>query len=345
MLYFTIIKIEHLKKKIHLRNKPNEFKNMIHSESSFHEIIDLNGSKHDIFKTLYFPTEKEAKATILILHGMQEHSGRYDDFARFLAAKGFLVMTYDHIGHGRSVKNKGALGYIQRQNPGVRLVDDGIEMAQLLANQYPHLPHFIIGHSMGSFITRCIVQEIGNLFCGVVLIGTGTMDQAAIIGERLLGLLNKILPKRKSTLINYSFGAFNNLKFKDEPNQKNSNWLSLAKENRDHFIADTLCGIPFSNNAFYATAYVANRGSGPNWTDHIPTTLPFLLESGEEDPIGNFGKGVIKTVQDLTTHGNNDVKYHLYPKMRHELLNESIKDEVYQEIVLWLDSKLHSPNT
>ncbi|MNL02285.1 lysophospholipase L2 [compost metagenome] len=313
---------------------------MIHSESSFQEITDINGSKHDIFNTLYFTSEVDTKATILILHGMQEHSGRYDDFARFIAAKGFLVMTYDHLGHGRSVKNKDALGYIQRQNPGARLVDDGIEMAQLLAKHYPDRPHFIIGHSMGSFITRCILQEIGNLFCGVVLIGTGTMDRSAIVAERLLGLLNKILPTRKSNLINYSFGAFNNIKFKDEPNQKNNNWLSLAKENRDHFIADTLCGIPFSNNAFYATLYVANRGSGPNWTNNIPTSLPFLLESGQEDPIGNFGDGVIKTAQDLLSHGNTDVQYHLYPKMRHELLNESIKDEVYQEIVLWLDSKL-----
>lgn len=313
---------------------------MIHLESTFHEITDVNGLKHDIFKTLYFSSRKDIKATVIILHGMQEHSGRYDDFARFLATKGFLVMTYDHLGHGRSVKNKNALGYIQRENPGMRLVDDGIEMSQLLAEQYPQIPHFIIGHSMGSFITRCVIQEIGHLFSGVVLIGTGTMDKAAFIGERLLGLLNKMLPKRRSNLINYSFGIFNNIKFKDEPNQKNSNWLSLAKDNRDHYIADTLCGIPFSNNAFYATAYIANRGSGPNWTEGIPITLPFLLESGEEDPIGNFGKGVIKTAQDLLTHGNVDVKYHLHSKMRHELLNEKIKDQVFQEITLWLESKV-----
>ncbi|KKX47826.1 alpha/beta hydrolase [Sphingobacterium sp. IITKGP-BTPF85] len=116
--------------------------------------------------------------------------------------------------------------------------------------------------------------------------------------------------------------------------------MSLAKENRDHFLADTLCGIPFSNNAFYATAYVANRGSGPNWTDGIPNQLPFLLESGKEDPIGNFGKGVIKTAEDLMDHGNQDVKYHLHPMMRHELLNESIKEKVYIEILQWLESKL-----
>jgi len=313
---------------------------MIHLESSFHEITDTIGGTHDIFKTLYFPTEKKAKATILILHGMQEHSGRYDDFARFLATNGFVVMTYDHLGHGRSVKNKDALGFIQRENPGVRLVDDGIEMARLISKQYPDLPHFIIGHSMGSFITRCVLQEIGDLFHGAVLIGTGTMDKAAVVGERLLALLNKMFPKIRSSFINHSFGAFNNKKFKDEPNQKNSNWLSLAKENRDHFLADTLCGIPFSNNAFYATAYVANRGSGPNWTDGIPNQLPFLLESGEEDPIGNFGKGVIKTAQDLIDHGNQDVKYHLHPMMRHELLNESIKEKVYIEILQWLESKL-----
>lgn len=313
---------------------------MIHLESSFHEIKDSNGSTHDIFNTVYFPSEKKAKATILILHGMQEHSGRYDDFARFLATNGFLVLTYDHLGHGRSVKNKDALGFIQQENPGIRLIDDGIEMAKLLTKQFSELPHFIVGHSMGSFITRCMLQEIGDLFNGAVLIGTGTMDKAAVIGERLFALLNKMLPKTRSTFINHSFSMFNNKKFKDEPNQKNSNWLSLAKENRDHFLADTLCGIPFSNNAFYATAYVANRGSGPKWTNGIPTTLPFLLESGENDPIGNFGKGVIKTAEDLRANGNTDVQYHLYPEMRHELLNESIRDQVYLEILNWIENKV-----
>lgn len=313
---------------------------MVNPESGFYEITDPKGNTHDIFRTLYYPALEEAKATILLLHGMQEHSGRYDNFARYLSTKGYIVMTYDHLGHGRSVKNKSFLGFIQTENPGQRLVDDAIEMAHLVAQMYPNLPHFIIGHSMGSFITRCVLQEIGELFLGVVLIGTGTMNSAALIGEKLLSLLNKVLPQRKFTLFNKTFSIVNNRKFKDEPNQQNTNWLSLAKDNRDHFLADDLCGIPFSNNAFYATAYVANRGSGPNWTKGIPTNIPFLLESGEQDPIGNFGKGVIQTVKDLTDHGNLDVQYHLYPKMRHELLNEPIKAQVYQEIEQWLSKKL-----
>lgn len=289
----------------------------------------IDGFHHDNFYTLYTPPLKVPKATILILHGMQEHSGRYNELAPFLQLKGFAVLTYDHLGHGKSVKDENDFGFFQKKKPAQRLIDDAANMAQLLDTLFPTVPHFIIGHSMGSFITRCLLQEKSKKFNGAIIVGTGGKIKGGGMLRSYLSIKNVLTPHAKNKIINHTFSKVNNKKFKKEEDADGTNWLSVRKENRENFKNDPLNGHNFSNNGFYGLLQLQTRATRSSWAKNISKSLPLLFISGEDDPIGNFGKGVLKTVQSLKNDGFLDVQYQLYPNARHEILNEEKRQEVF----------------
>lgn len=280
--------------------------------------------------------EDEIKATLIIVHGMQEHSGRYENFAKYLADKGILVLLYDHLGHGKTAKIEEDYSFFCLDNPKENLIKTAKELAKLLENKYPLLPHFILGHSMGSFITRCLLQEYGNHFDGAIIMGTGGRIPGIKLLSSFLSLLNKLIPHKRSQLLNTIFLKSNNKHFQNEENFQETNWLSLDELNRLNFLKDPLCGIPFTVNGFCTLINLNIQATKKNWAKAIPQSLPIYFVSGADDPIGDFGKGVLQSYEDLKQNGFQHVTMKLYPNLRHEILNESIKDEVYQDIVDWL---------
>ena len=291
-------------------------------------------SEPQLFHTLFTPEAIPPKATLLIIHGMQEHSGRYAEIAAYFADRGFAVLTYDHLGHGRSVKDKKDIGFFQLNRPDKRLIDDAETMAGYLHRQYPDVAHFVLGHSMGSFITRCLLQRISSRFTGAVITGTGGPLAGISLIKGYLSLANKIAPHHP-TYLNTLFNKVNNGHFKNDQDFSDTSWLSLNPVNRKAFTEDKLCGVPFTNNAFYALFSIYQKATARHWADSISKSFPILLISGQNDPIGDFGKGVMKTVDDLKQDGFTHISYKLYPEMRHEILNEEIKEEVFQEIDEW----------
>lgn len=280
--------------------------------------------------------ENEIKATFFIIHGMQEHSGRYENFAKYLADKGILVLLYDHLGHGKTAKIEEDYSFFCLDNPKENLINTAKELANLLENEYPLLPHFILGHSMGSFITRCLLQEYGDHFDGAIIMGTGGRIPGIKLLSSFLSLLNKLIPHKRSQLLNTIFSKSNNKYFKNEENFHETNWLSLDELNRLNFLKDPLCGIPFTVNGFYTLINLNIQAIKKNWAKAIPQSLPIYFVSGADDPIGDFGKGVLQSYEDLKQNGCQLVTMKLYPNLRHEILNESIKNEVYQDIIDWL---------
>ncbi|WP_314242957.1 alpha/beta hydrolase [Empedobacter tilapiae] len=280
--------------------------------------------------------EEEIKATLLIIHGMQEHSGRYENFAKYLADKGILVLLYDHLGHGKTAKIEKDYSFFSLENPKKKLIGNAKIMTKWLEDQYPLLPHFILGHSMGSFITRCLLQEYGNHFDGAIIMGTGGRIPGINLLSSFLSLLNKLIPHKRSQLLNTIFSKSNNKHFKNEENFHETNWLSLDELNRLNFLKDPLCGIPFTVNGFYTLINLNIQATKKNWVKAIPQSLPIYFVSGADDPIGDFGKGVLQSYKDLEQNGFEKVSIKLYPNLRHEILNESIRDEVYQDIIDWL---------
>ncbi|WP_292009630.1 alpha/beta fold hydrolase [Chryseobacterium sp.] len=304
---------------------------MIRQQSEYLSIAQISLK---LFYTLFFP-EKEIKATLLIIHGMQEHSGRYTKIAEYFASQGIAVLTYDHVGHGRSIINKKDLGFFQHHQPDEKLISDAAKMGEHLADQYPDVPHFILGHSMGSFITRCLLQKNSSLFAGAIITGTGGSLTGIGLLKGYFSLANMIAP-HKRTFFNYLFNSINNRHFKKDKDYNSTSWLSLNPANRNSFSHDKLCGIPFSNNAYYALFSIYKKATSRNWAKNIPTSFPFLFISGENDPIGDFGKGVKQTVNNLQKDGFKDVTLLLYPDMRHEILNEEIRKGILQEIHNWI---------
>ncbi|WP_250252988.1 alpha/beta fold hydrolase [Chryseobacterium sp. Marseille-Q3244] len=280
-------------------------------------------------------TPQTAKATLLIVHGMQEHSGRYSEIAEYFANHGIAVLTYDHLGHGKSVKDKNEIGFFQVDKPDERLIADAEMMADHLAAQYPDVPHFILGHSMGSFITRCLLQKAGHKFAGAIITGTGGPLPGIDVLRGYLFLANAIAPKHR-TFLNSVFTKVNNKHFKKDKDFSDTSWLSINPKNRTAFEQDELCGIPFTHNAFYTLFTVYKRATSRNWASSISPSFPFLFVSGQNDPIGDFGKGVTLTINNLKSDGFQDVETKIYPEMRHEILNEEIREQVLSEIYDWM---------
>ncbi|MCA6068409.1 alpha/beta hydrolase [Chryseobacterium sp. RG1] len=290
-------------------------------------------NESQLFYTLFSP--ETTKATLLIVHGMQEHSGRYVEIAEYFAAHGIAVLTYDHLGHGKSTKEKKDIGFFQLEKPDERLIADSEMMANHLAEQFPDVPHFILGHSMGSFITRCLLQKASNKFSGAIITGTGGPLPGINILIAYLSLANAISP-RHLTFLNSVFTSVNNKHFKKDKDFSNTSWLSINPENRKAFEQDKLCGIPFTNNAFYTLFTIYKKATTRNWASSISKSFPFLFVSGQNDPIGDFGKGVMRTVNNLKIDSFQNVEVKLYPEMRHEILNEKIREEILNEIYHWI---------
>ncbi|WP_341906860.1 alpha/beta hydrolase [Fluviicola taffensis] len=308
---------------------------MIRQTSGFTDKITNSGTEQAIFYSLFQAEEKPVKATVLILHGMQEHSGRYTDFARFLAESGYAVLTYDHAGHGKTAASKSHHGYFHANNAAKRVVDDAEKIAEILEQEFPNIPHFVIGHSMGSFITRCLLQQASHKFDGAIIVGTGGKQFIAPIARFVFSILNSLAPQKRSKKLNRFFNNLNNKQFKGDTSE--TRWLSVNKANQIAFVKDELCGIPFTNNGFHTLLTLNVKSTKNDWADKISRELPFLFVSGAEDPIGDFGKGVTQTVENMQKEGFSKTRLLLYPKMRHEILNEDIKQVVFEDIRNWLD--------
>lgn len=317
------------------------FRQMIKENSGYQLSIRKDEKSHKLYYNLYQPEDHSSiKGTILILHGMQEHSGRYAEFARFLANQGFAVAAYDHLGHGKTAQKEEDHGFFVSRNAREQVVIDAENMAAYLEHKFPNVPHFVLGHSMGSFITRCLLQQAHQRFDGAVIVGTGGKIKGIKFGKALLAVLNKIAPRYRNRFINDAFSKMNNVRFKHEENHKNTNWLSVNKENRDSFLQDELCGIPFTHNGFHTLVSLNMDATKRNWAKGIIKKFPLFFVSGADDPIGNYSKGVLETVENLKTDGFQDVNVKIYNNMRHEILNETGKEEVFNDIASWISDRL-----
>ena len=309
-------------------------------EYDYYSAHDSKKGTTRLFYNLYTPLSKTIEGTVLIIHGMKEHSGRYAALSQFLAEQGFLVLGYDHIGHGHSVEHEFDLGFIRKDAPEELLVEHSIQMLKVLQEKRPNVPHFVLGHSMGSFITRLLLKEESHNLTGAIIVGTGDRNISADASKPLFRLLNRLKPTDKNKIINETFDKMNNARFKDEPEASSTSWLSLDPTNREAFAKDPLCGVPFSNNGFYGLIMLNTLATQRKWADSLPRNFPLLFVSGEADPIGDFGNGVKKIVETLHEDNFDDVTLHLYPQMRHEILNESIKERVYNEIMSWIRHRI-----
>lgn len=284
----------------------------------------------------YFQPKSIPIASLLVVHGMAEHQGRYAEFAQFLADHDIAVMTFDHLGHGQQAKDTDTLGFMGNPEPNENMLTHVMNHADRLASEYPDIPQFILGHSMGSFITRCLLGRYGKMFDGAIIMGTSATNPLNTLAVPLTQRLNSLASHRTNPVLDKLLNKLNNFPFRHEQDLQGFNWLNSDANAVKTYLADPLCGFPFTNNGYAALMTLMAEGTGKHWADDIPTTLPLLFVSGKDDPIGQMGKGIPTIVNDLKHRHFTHITVKQYPMMRHEILQELERQQVYDDILTWL---------
>ena len=298
-------------------------------------------SSHDEGKqlntTVFLPEEGEPKAVVVLLHGLAEHFGRYRRFAKALTAEGFALCGHDHLGHGAAVP-EGERGFFKNQDGWETVCRDAASLVKAMRKDYPTCPIILMGHSMGSFMARTIYLRSLAPIDGLILSGTGNMSGITVTGGKLVGkwiALWRGKDKVSPLLTSLALGAYDK-PFKGEG--KNA-WISSQKDEIARYNADPLCGFPVKIGMFLdmfdGLSYIFKKKN----IRLADKTVPILLVSGKDDPVGDMGKGVTKAYKAFCDVGVQDVSMILYDGCRHEILNDSCREVTERDILAWLSEK------
>ena len=282
--------------------------------------------------------EGSPRGVVQIVHGVAEHIGRYDPVARFLASHGYVVCGEDHLGHGLTAGGK--FGYFGPKNGWDLVARDVRRLRELEGEKYPTLPYVILGHSMGSFLTRTYLIRWPGTVSAAVLSGTGQESPAAVASGKALSaaLCRTKGPDYVSRRLNdLPFGSYNRA-FK--PNRTTSDWISRDGAAVDAYLADPLCGFLITAAMFRdmmgGLQFIADKSN----LARMNRDTPVYFLSGDKDPVGSMGAGVRKVEAMFRSAGCKDVTVKLYPGGRHEMFNEINRQEVFDDLLAWLESKL-----
>lgn len=295
--------------------------------------------KNTIHACIWRP-EVEIKGVVQIIHGMAEYAQRYAPFAEFLAANGYLVCAEDHLGHGKSVKSEEDLGYFNDRKDYEIVISDIRELQLKISEQTGNIPYFLLGHSMGSFFCRTYISMFGNDFAGAIIMGSGFKGKPLLNTALFMVNLNALFKgwRNRSKFINsLAFGGYNK---KIKPVKCENDWLSVNPENVENYQADPLCGVKFTDNGYKILFSIIKKACSSKTIKSTPKDLPVLFVAGEDDPVGDYGKGVLKAHDKFKSAGVKDLSVKLYANSRHEILNDYCKDEVYKDVLGFLNSHI-----
>lgn len=280
------------------------------------------------------------RAVVQIAHGIAEHIDRYRPFMEFLADNGFVAAGNDHLGHGKSIRVPEEQGFFAEKDGWWRVVDDMDKLHDIMSKEYPELPYVLFGHSMGSFLTRTYLIKHPDKYDGVILSGTGHQSPALVLGGNaaasVMAKLNGAMGDG-AKLDSLAFGTYLN---KIENPRTKFDWLSRDTEQVDKYIADPLCGfvgkIGLYRDMMQGIKFITDKKN----IAQMNKEKPVYFMSGDGDPVGDYGKGVVRAYKAFCDAGLHDVFMRLYPGGRHEMLNETNKEQVYQDILNWLNEKI-----
>ena len=275
---------------------------------------------------------------VQIIHGMAEHSKRYENFAHFLNRQGFIVYADDHRGHGNSLEDDEAFGYIGEDGFN-NIVEDEKIISDFIKKKHKELPLYIFSHSFGSFIGQEYIIRYSNTIDGIILSGSAKQDGLDVRAGRVLASIqNKVFnDQSEAKLIDkLSFGSFNKTV---DYQQTKFDWLSRDQQEVEKYIADDFCGFVSPINFYYylfkgfKTLYQPDRLAG------ISKDLPILVISGDKDPVGKYGKSVKNLYQQYQDLDIKNISLKLFPNGRHELVNETNKEKIFHYIFHWLSTE------
>lgn len=307
----------------------------IHGYIWWPEGMGPNAATEDPWEAVEHP-----RGVVQLVHGMAEHIGRYDDFARFLATSGLVVCGHDHICHGAS-STPDRWGKLPLRTGKDTLIGDVGRLRTIMRDKLPEgTPHFVFGHSLGSFVVRAYIAREGADLAGAIICGTGHVPPAT---SSLANLACKMVATFRgedalSPLIEgMGVGSYAKaIKGAKTP----LDWLSCNEANVSAYIADEACGFAFSVGGYATVSALTREVCDEACCACVPTALPLLYIAGNGDPVGSFGVGVRKAAKMAKDAGSIDVTCTIYGDMRHEILNELDRQGVYDDVLAWIERRL-----
>jgi alpha-beta hydrolase superfamily lysophospholipase len=276
----------------------------------------------------------DVRGTVQILHGASEHSGRYGRLAAALTGRGLAVYAMDLRGHGRTAESTGIGRF---GGPGVETVLSDVRALQaVMADEHPGVPRLLLGHSMGSIIALAGAERNGGDLAGLVL--SGPVGVAPQLADTVTALEEAVAVGAGDNALD-ALGAFNQ---PFEPARTRYDWLSRDPAEVDTYIADPLSGDEMPLTAAYAAGVfrLAVQAATPSAVAQLPDGLPVLLLSGRLDPVGGSDAAQVTALAGLLRDRGLPVEQHVYPDARHEVFNETNRNEVVDDLLAWLDQRI-----
>ena len=287
--------------------------------------------KHTLIGKIYIP--EDPIGIFHLVHGMCDHIGRYDSFLYTMCEHGYICVAYDNLGHGKTADVDGSFGFIAHKNGYNILADDVYSVSEAMKTRYPALPYYLMGHSMGSFIVRLAAYKHPKIADKLIVMGTGGPNPASGAALRVTKLIRTFRgEKRVSPAIERMAFASYNKNFGDGVE---GDWLSKNPMVRKAFDADRFCNFHFTVSAMRDLIKLNALVNSRTWFSGIKKGLPILLISGSDDPVGDYSKGVIVVYNQLMQNGA-DVRIKIYGNNRHELLNDTAREECIGDILAFV---------
>lgn len=290
---------------------------------------------HDIHTHLWAP-EGAPRAVVQIVHGVAEHIGRYDAFARFLAENGIAAAGTDHLGHGKTIRDESEMGWFAEDDGWAKIVRDEHTLRGILRERWPDTPLVLLGHSMGSFMARSYIGEYPDDLDLCILSGTGHTPGIVCAAGKVMAKseIKKHGSKYRSPkLQDLAFGGY--LKGIEDPIGAND-WICRDEAVIRAYDADPLSGFPGTAGLMYDMMTGLSLIGSSSHIAKMKKDLPVLFIAGEADPVGGWGKTVRQVESRFRAAGMRDVTAVYYPGMRHEVLNEIGKEQVWQDVLGWI---------
>ena len=303
-----------------------------------HTTFWLTANDHSRLYVNQWLPDAPPKALIMVSHGMAEHGGRYVRLAEALCGAGYGVFALDQRGHGRTA-DEGTLGLFAEQDGWSKVVGDLASLNQHIGQQLPGVPIILVGHSMGSYIAQAYLLHHSASLHGAVLSGSNFQPVALYRAARLITRAERLRQglRGRSALIEFlSFGSFNQA-FK--PNRTAFDWLSRDPDEVDRYLHDPLCGFRCTNQLWFDLLGGLQQISKASNLAQIDPGLPILVIGGECDPVSE-GKRLKSLAHALREAGCQNLQLNIYPQARHEVFNETNRDEVTADVLTWLDQAL-----
>jgi alpha-beta hydrolase superfamily lysophospholipase len=297
-----------------------------------HEQIALGAADgHEIQVQIWRPSNP-ATQVIQVLHGLGEHAGRYSRFADSATARGCTVYCHDHRGHGKNADQLGSFGAKDGWN---RVVSDVDTVHREIAHRHADLPIALIGHSMGSYIAQSyLIKHEPNISSLILSASTWPSRPLVLLARALAKIEGWRLGAHRDSALLQRLG-FSNFNKPFHPSRTNSDWLSRDDAEVDTYIADPLCGGPYSAQLWSDLTAGLFSISSDSALRRIQTDLPILITGGELDPVGG-DKGMGQLAMHYAQTGHNRLKVKIYPQGRHEMLNDTARDEVTRDWIDWI---------